>query len=106
MPKVTFMDHAGIPRTVDVDAGTSLMRAAVRNNVPGIDAECGGQMSCATCHVLVVEDWAERVGPASDAELQMLELADDVCDRSRLACQVLVTDDLDGLVVSTPEFQG
>lgn len=105
MPKITFIDHEGTSRTVDAEVGVSVMKSAVRNNVPGIEAECGGQMSCATCHVQVSRDWMEQVGPPGSSESAMLEFADDVTEYSRLSCQVSVTEDLDGLVVHTPDEQ-
>ena len=105
MPKVTFIQFSGDETTVDVQNGTSVMRAAIDNLVPGIDADCGGECSCATCHVLVTDDWMAQTGTAGDQENSMLDLNPDREDRSRLACQLMMSDDLDGLVVQLPEFQ-
>ena len=105
MPKVTFIAFNGSHHVVDASAGLSLMRAAIDNNVPGIDGDCGGQCACATCHVFVAPEWAERVGPRHTNEDEMLNFAAELRDSSRLACQIPVTDALDGLVVSMPEGQ-
>jgi 2Fe-2S ferredoxin len=105
MPKVTFVSHAGVGRTVVADEGLSLMRAAVDNGVDGIDADCGGECSCATCHVIVDDAWAEKVGSPSDQEEAMLDLNPDRHAHSRLSCQIPVTADLEGLVVRLPQFQ-
>ncbi len=88
MPKITFVDHAGTARTIDGEVGSTVMETAIRNNVPGIDAECGGACACATCHVYVDEDWAEKVGPAEPMEQDMLDFASDVRATSRLSCQI------------------
>ena len=105
MPKITFIDAAGTSRDVEVKSGTSIMEAAVKNMIPGIDADCGGACACATCHVYVAEDWAGKLKPKADMEDSMLDFADDVRDTSRLCCQILMSDDLDGIVVETPESQ-
>ena len=105
MPKVTFIAHDGTERTVEVAAGTSLMLAAVDNQVRGIDGDCGGVCACATCHVFVEPAWAERVGPRTTQEDEMLNFAAELRDNSRLACQIPVTEALDGLVVRLPEGQ-
>lgn len=105
MPKVTFIAFNGTPTTVDVPAGTSLMRAATDFGVNGIDGDCGGNCACATCHVFIDPAWAERVGPRTTAEDEMLNFAAELKDSSRLACQITVTDALDGLTVSLPEAQ-
>ena len=98
MPKITFVTPAG--KTVDVSHESgSLMQAATAHGVDGIDAECGGVCSCATCHVHIDPAWADRVGPATPAEQALLELQDNANDRSRLACQVKLAGELDGLVV-------
>ncbi len=81
------------------------MEAATNNDVPGIDADCGGACACATCHIYVDEQWLETVGQPGELEAEMLEVAEGVEDNSRLACQVSVTEDMDGLVVTTPESQ-
>jgi len=105
MPKITFIDHSGSSRTVDAEAGCTVMEAAIRNDVPGIEAECGGACACATCHVYVEEAWREKVGQPSPMEEDMLDFGLDVKENSRLSCQIKVTDELDGLVVRVPERQ-
>ncbi len=106
MVKIHFHDHKGETRTVDVEAGATVMEAAIRNAVPGIEAECGGACACATCHVYVDETWTEAVGQPEAMEEDMLDFAYDVRPNSRLSCQIKVRDELDGLVVSIPERQG
>nr|WP_066952522.1 2Fe-2S iron-sulfur cluster-binding protein [Streptomyces lushanensis] len=106
MPKVTFVGSAGSEHTVDATAGDSVMAAAVRNGVPGIVAECGGNCSCATCHVWVREEFAPLVGPPGEMEDDLLDMG--VSDRrstSRLSCQIRVTPELDGLTVDIPPVQ-
>jgi 2Fe-2S ferredoxin len=103
--KITFIEHNGTPHTVDAATGLSLMRAAIDNLVPGIDADCGGECSCATCHVYVDEGWMPKVGQPGDREESMLDLNPERASNSRLSCQISVTDALDGLVVRVPEFQ-
>ena len=98
MPKITYITANGEKIIVENAQGT-LMTAAVENQVNGIDGDCGGVCSCATCHVHISTEWTAKVGPASDIELGMLELEDDVSEFSRLACQVELTDELDGLEV-------
>lgn len=105
MPKVTYIEHDGTEHEVEVKAGLSLMEGAVKNNVPGIDAECGGACSCATCHVFVEAEWLPRTGSRSAAEEAMLDFADGVRETSRLSCQIRVDDTLDGLVVRLPLSQ-
>jgi 2Fe-2S ferredoxin len=105
MAKVTYVPHVGAPRVLDVPAGLSVMEGAVRNNVPGIDADCGGAAACATCHVYVDEAWLARTGERTDMEAAMLEFAEAVAPNSRLACQIKVGPQLDGLVVRLPESQ-
>ncbi len=105
MPHVTFVTFQGQRHTVEVAAGLSLMRAAVDNNVPGIDGDCGGLCACATCHVFVEPQWLERAGPRTAHEDEMLNFAAQLRDNSRLACQIPVTAALDGLVVAMPEGQ-
>ncbi|WP_370416004.1 2Fe-2S iron-sulfur cluster-binding protein [Streptomyces fradiae] len=106
MPKVIFATSDGPQHIVDAQPGDSLMSAAVRNGVPGIVAECGGNQSCATCHVWVREEFAERVGPPGDMEDDLLDLA--VSERratSRLACQITLTQELSGLIVDVPPHE-
>ena len=106
MPKITYIDKDGTTRTAEAEIGSTVMETAIRNNVPGIVAECGGACSCATCHVHVDEAWSAIVGPPSPMEEDMLDFASDVKPTSRLSCQIKVTEALDGLIVRTPEQQG
>ena len=105
MPKITFIDYQGNQTEVEANTGSSLMEAAVDNDVSGIDADCGGACACATCHVYVDQNWLDKVGKPDDLEVDMLDVADGVQENSRLSCQIQVIDELDGLVVSTPESQ-
>ncbi|PZQ45797.1 MAG: 2Fe-2S ferredoxin [Rhodovulum sulfidophilum] len=105
MPKVTFVSADGETTTVEAEAGLSVMEAAVRNDVAGIDAECGGSCACATCHVIVDPDWAGRLDPPSDSEREMLEYTIGPEETSRLACQIELTEDLDGIRVRLPVSQ-
>lgn len=105
MVNILFIDHGGDEYPVEVTPGRSLMQAAVSNGVPGIDADCGGSCSCATCHVYVDEKWLAKVGEVNPTEDAMLSLSTDRKDNSRLSCQIQVTEELEGLVVTTPEFQ-
>ena len=105
MPKITYIDSTGESRTVDAEVGATVMETAIKNGVPGIEAECGGACACATCHVYVDEAWRAKTGEASAMEQDMLDFAFDVRPSSRLSCQITVKDELDGLVVATPERQ-
>jgi ferredoxin, 2Fe-2S len=105
MPQVTFIAFNGAPHTVDAPVGTNLMRAATDNNVPGIDGDCGGNCACATCHVFVDAAWEAWAGARTAIEDDMLNFAPELRSNSRLACQIIVTEALDGLVVSMPEAQ-
>ncbi len=105
MVKIRFIEHDGNKHTVECEPGGSVMLAAVSNGVPGIDADCGGACSCATCHVYVNEEWQDKLKEISQMEEAMLSLSTDRKDNSRLSCQIKVTEELDGLVVQTPEFQ-
>jgi 2Fe-2S ferredoxin len=105
MPKITFVEHNGTQHTVDAESGKSVMQAAMDSLVPGIDADCGGECSCATCHVMVNADWLAKVGAPNDAEDSMLDLNPERAENSRLSCQLTVSEDLDGLIVDLPEFQ-
>jgi 2Fe-2S ferredoxin len=105
MPKITYIDHEGTSRTVDGEIGSTVMETAIKNGVPGIEAECGGACACATCHVHVDEAWRATVGEPSPMEEDMLDFGFDVRENSRLSCQIKVTAELDGLVVRTPERQ-
>lgn len=106
MPKVTYIESNGQSHTIDLRNGQSVMEGAVKHNIPGIDADCGGACACATCHVYVDEAWAEKTGTASAMEESMLDFAQDLRPTSRLSCQILMKDHLDGLVVHLPESQG
>jgi len=105
MPKITYIEHNGKEHTVEVPAGWTVMEGAVKNRVPGIDADCGGACACATCHVYVDPEWLPKLAPRQDMEEQMLDFAQDVKPNSRLSCQIKVTPALEGLVVRTPKSQ-
>jgi 2Fe-2S ferredoxin len=105
MVKITYIDSDGASRTVEAQTGATVMETAIKNGVPGIEAECGGACACATCHVYVDEAWREKVGPPSAMEEDMLDFGYDVRPNSRLSCQIKVREELDGLVVRTPERQ-
>ena len=105
MVQITYVEHDETEHVVDCQTGVSLMQAAIDNLVPGIDADCGGECSCATCHVMVNENWLEKVGPPGEMEESMLDLNPERQENSRLSCQVEVSEELDGLRVSMPEFQ-
>jgi 2Fe-2S ferredoxin len=106
MTKITFVAHDGTSRTVDAQNGMSVMEAAIKNSVPGIEAECGGACACATCHVYVDEAHLGKIEPATSMENDMLDFATDVKPTSRLSCQIKISDALDGFVVHTPARQG
>jgi len=105
MAKITYVEHDGTEHVLDLKPGLSLMEGAVKNNVPSIDADCGGACACATCHVYVDEAWRETIGPPLDMEQSMLDFAENVEPSSRLSCQVKVSDALDGLIVRLPASQ-
>ena len=105
MARITYIEHNGTEHTVEVANGMSVMEGAVKNMVPGIDADCGGACACATCHCYVDERFADKTGEKSDMESSMLDFAEDVTDASRLSCQIEVTDELDGLIVRLPASQ-
>jgi 2Fe-2S ferredoxin len=105
MAKITYIEANGTPHTVEVKPGQSVMEGAVKNNVPGILADCGGACACATCRVYVDEAWREKTGEASEMELSMLDFQSDYAPGTRLSCQIGVTEDLDGLIVRMPESQ-
>ena len=107
MAKITYIEYGGREHQVEVAAGLSVMRGAVSNNIPGIDADCGGECACATCHVYVAEDWLSVTGlPAPGSqEATMLSFAALAQPNSRLSCQITVTESLDGLIVRMPEGQ-
>ena len=105
MVKITFIDTAGTARTVEGEVGSTVMEAAIKNGVPGIEAECGGACACSTCHVYIDDAWREKVGEPSPMEEDMLDFAYEVKPSSRLSCQIKVSEELDGLTVKTPERQ-
>ena len=105
MAKITFITYDGVEHAVDADDGISVMNAAIDNLVPGIDADCGGECSCATCHVVVDDAWSAVVGQPGEREESMLDLNPEREANSRLSCQIPVRDEIDGLVVRVPEFQ-
>ena len=105
MAKVTYIQHDGTETVIDVKTGLTVMEGAVKNNIPGIDADCGGACACATCHVYVKDEWLAKTGTKSAMEESMLDFAEGVEPNSRLACQIKVSDALDGLVVTLPESQ-
>lgn len=106
MPKITFIEHDGTVHTVAAEIGVTVMETALRNDVASVVAECGGGLTCATCMVHVDDQWTAVVGPPSADEEQMLDSAFGVKPSSRLSCQIKVTEELDGLVVRTPQYQG
>ena len=105
MAKITYVDHEGNELVIDARNGETVMETAIKNSVPGIDADCGGACACATCHVYVDEAFMETVGTAEDMESSMLDFAENLQPNSRLSCQIIVSDELDGLRVTTPESQ-
>jgi 2Fe-2S ferredoxin len=105
MPKITYKDKDGNSKIIEVENGLSVMEGAIQNDIPGIDADCGGAMACATCHVYVEEKWFDKLSKAEDAEEDMIDMANEPTRNSRLSCQLIVTDELDGLIVTTPEKQ-
>jgi 2Fe-2S ferredoxin len=105
MAKITYIEHDGTEHAIDVKTGLSVMEGAVKNNIPGIDADCGGACACATCHVYVDEAWLAKTGERTAMEESMLDFAEGVAENSRLSCQIKVTDELDGLRVTMPESQ-
>ena len=105
MPKITYIDNEGNSKTIDVENGLPVMEGAIQNNIPGIDADCGGSMACATCHVYVEEKWLNKLPKAEDAEVDMIDMAFEPKKNSRLSCQLIVSDELNGLTVTTPSKQ-
>ena len=105
MAKITYKDHEGGSRTIEVENGLTVMEGAIQKEVPGIDADCGGSMACATCHVYVEERWLNKLPKAEDAEVDMIDMAYEPKKNSRLSCQLIVSDELDGLTVTTPVKQ-
>ena len=105
MPKITYIEHIGKSHTIDIPKGSSVMEGAIQNNIPGIDADCGGGMACATCHVYVKEEWFDKLPKKEDGEEDMIDMAYEPNKFSRLSCQLIVSDELEGLVVNLPEKQ-
>ena len=106
MPKITYIEHNGKSHEIEVANGLSVMEGAVQNNIPGIDADCGGSCACATCHVYVDKKWFDKLSKKDSAEEDMLDMAHQPNKFSRLSCQLTVTNELDGLVVKMPSKQG
>jgi len=105
MPKITYIEHNGKSHSIEVANGLSVMEGAIQNNITGIDADCGGGMACATCHVYVKEEWFDKLRKKEDGEEDMIDMAYEPNKYSRLSCQLTVSDELDGLVVQLPEKQ-
>ena len=105
MPKITYQDSKGNSKTVEVESGLTVMEGAIQNDIPEIDADCGGSMACATCHVYVEEKWLDKLSKAEEAEVDMIDMAYEPKKNSRLSCQIIVSDELDGLEITTPEKQ-
>ena len=106
MAKITYIENGGNSQTIEVANGLSVMEGAVQNDIPGIDADCGGGMACATCHVYVKEEWFNKLPKKEDGEEDMLDMAYEPKKNSRLSCQLIVSDQLDGLIVNIPIKQG
>ena len=106
MAKITYITHDNKTHEIDVQNGLTVMEGAVQNNIPGIDADCGGSMACATCHVYVPENWFDKIEKAQDAEQDMIDMAYEPKKNSRLSCQLIVSDELNGLIVDIPSKQG
>ena len=105
MAKITYIEHNGTNHTIDVQNGLTVMEGAVQNNIPGIDADGGGSMACATCHVYVKDEWFKKINEKNEGEDDMLDQAFEPKSNSRLSCQIIVSDELEGLVVNMPEKQ-
>ena len=105
MAKITYIEHNGTNHTVDVQNGLTVMEGAVQNDIPGIDADCGGSMACATCHVYVKEDWLNKLPKKEEGEEDMLDMAFEPKTNSRLSCQLIVSDEIDGIIVNIPSKQ-
>tara|TARA_B100000401_G_C52684369_1_gene661329 strand:+ start:68 stop:388 length:321 start_codon:yes stop_codon:yes gene_type:complete len=105
MPKITYKDEKGSSKTIEVEKGLTVMEGAIQNDIPGIDADCGGSMACATCHVYVEEKWLDKLPKPEEGEIDMIDMAYEPKKNSRLSCQLIISEDLDGLVVTTPAKQ-
>ena len=106
MPKINYITHDNQTYSIEVQNGLTVMEGAVQNDIPGIDADCGGGMACATCHVYVKEDWLDKLPTKEDGEEDMLDMAFEPKNNSRLSCQIIISDELDGLEVNIPSKQG
>ena len=106
MPKITYITHDNQNYTIDVQNGLTVMEGAIQNDIPGIDADCGGGMACATCHVYLKEEWFDKLSKKEDGEEDMLDMAFEPKKNSRLSCQLVVSDEIDGLIVNIPSKQG
>ena len=105
MSKITYKDNQGNSKTIDIENGLTVMEGAIQNDISGIDADCGGAMACATCHVYVEEKWLNKIPKAEEAEVDMIDMAFEPKKNSRLSCQLIVSEELDGLTVTTPKKQ-
>ena len=105
MPKINYIEHGGKKHTIEVANGLTVMEGAIQNNIPGIDADCGGSMACATCHVYVKEEWFNKLPKKEDGEEDMIDMAFEPKSNSRLSCQLIVSDELDGLEINIPSKQ-
>ena len=105
MPKIIYQDNQGSSKTIEVENGLTVMEGAIQNDIPGIDADCGGSMACATCHVYVEEKWLNKLPKAEEAEVDMIDMAYEPKKNSRLSCQIIISEELDGLKVTTPAKQ-
>jgi len=105
MSSITFVEHNGTQHQVDIEEGRSLMQLAMDNGVPGVDADCGGECACGTCHVIVDKNWTSAVGIVTEVEIQMLDMTPEKEETSRLSCQISASKDMDGMIVRLPEFQ-
>jgi len=106
MPKITYIEHSGKSHEIEVANGLTVMEGAVQNNIPGIDADCGGSCACATCHIYINKEWFNKLPKKENAEEDMLDMAFEPNKLSRLSCQITVSDKIDGLVVKMPSKQG
>ena len=105
MPKITYIEYNGKTHTIEVANGLTVMEGAIQKNIPGIDADCGGGMACATCHVYVKQEWFDKLPKKEDGEEDMIDMAYEPNKFSRLSCQLIVSEKLEGLVVKIPEKQ-
>mgnify|MGYP001138036393 FL=1 len=105
MPKITYIEYNGKTHTIEVANGLTVMEGAIQKNIPGIDADCGGGMACATCHVYVKQEWFDKLPKKEDGEEDMIDMAYEPNKFSRLSCQLIVSEKLEGLVVKLPEKQ-